>query len=80
MGMGFLFGVLKCSKMDCGDGCTTLKGPLRGFPPWGDLVPRFLPSMVLSSTSTSSNRNIMQVTYVIFSVLVATFKKVKTNR
>ena len=23
------FWVLECSKMDCGDGCPTLKGPLR---------------------------------------------------
>lgn len=25
--MGFLFGVMKCSKLDCGDGCTLINIP-----------------------------------------------------
>ena len=29
MGMEFLFGVMKCLKIDCDDGCTTFVNTLR---------------------------------------------------
>lgn len=58
-------------------GARLRKALLGDSAPHSDPIPRFLPSY---GSYVLSSRNIIQDTYGILNVLVATFKKVKINK